>query len=420
MFMRQIARLLIAVLVLSVPVPAALMEEGDGELGVFEGEEATLPVLVIETPGGALPGDDDLNAALRYYEVGTDGALSLRFATPIEINLRGNTSRRFPKKSYRVKLVDERGDKRKLSLCGLRSDDDWILNPMYSDTSKIREAVSYWLWDAINSSAQAAQSSRMAFAEVILNGEYWGLYGVQERVDRKQVNADRRRGILYKITANERPTAAELMAWPGEEPCKGVELAFVGEDVEEAWLPAADYIALLDGGEAPGHARLSDANTVDYALWATLVQARDGHYKNQFIHAERTGGGYVLYRIPWDLNHTLGDLWNGEAPETNYLDYDITRLALDDVMEGLIASKDAALTASLRTRWRELRAGAITEENILDHARALFDGLYPAILRDGERWPECGMGEGNAANIRDIEDYVHTMLSRMDGWIEAL
>lgn len=376
----------------------------------------SLPVLCIDTEDGALPGDADARGTLRLCDAAGNACLS----TPIEINLRGNTSRRFPKKSYRVKLVDEAGEKRDLSLCGLRADDDWILNPMYSDTSKIREALSYWLWAEINSCGQAAASSRVAYAEVWLNGDYHGLYGVQERVDRKQVGADKAAGILYKVTANDRPTAGELRAWAGREPCKGVELAHAGTFVTDPWAPMADYIALLDGEAPAGSASLSLQNAADYALWSMLAQARDGHYKNQFIHCVPENGSYALYRIPWDLNHTLGDLWSGSSEATNYLSYDITQLALDDAARALLATGGGELAERMKARWAELRGGAITEENILARAHALFDALYPAIERDSRRWPACGMGEGNAANIRDIEDFFHAMLPRLDSWIDAL
>ena len=156
--------------------------------------------------------------------------------TNIEINLRGNTSRRFPKQSYRVKIVDEQGNKRNLSIAGLRADDDWILNPMYSDTSKIREAISYWLWEQINSCGQAASSTRLAFSEVFMNGEYYGLYAIQERVDRKQVNGDKKLDILYKIIANDQPSAEELAQWDKKaEVCRGIELAFACQVLQCAW-----------------------------------------------------------------------------------------------------------------------------------------------------------------------------------------
>ena len=408
---------LMAILALTLPVIGVSAQTPDAPEGEFAGgiaalfeADGALPVLEISTDDGELPGDEDASGALRAYEPG--GACAVE--TAIQIRLRGNTSRRFPKKSYRLQLVDDAGQKRDLSLCGLRSDDDWILNPLYADTSKLREALSYWLWEQVNSCGQPAASSGLAYAEVVLNGEYWGLYAVQERVDRKQVGADRQRGILYKVTANDRPTARALLDAGDADACRGIELDFAGAQVGAPWAPASDYMALLDGKAPSGSARLSRENAVDYALWSMLTQARDNHFKNMFIHCAPEGGGYTLYRIPWDLNHTLGDQWAGDSPGTNWVEYEIGDLALDDAARALLDAGDDGFRAELRVRWAELRAGPITEENILGHARALFEALYPAILRDTGRWPRCGMGEGSAANIRDIEDFVRATLVKMD------
>jgi len=380
------------------------------------GSASKLPRLEIETESGNLPGDEDASGTMRLTEVHEESTSGIE--TAIRIRLRGNTSRRFPKKSYRIKLVEVDGAKRDLALCGLRTDDDWILNPMYSDTSKIREAMAYWLWEQINSQGRVAASSRPAYVEVWLNGVYHGLYLLQERVDRKQVGADKAMGILYKANANDRPDVDRLSVAGRAETCGGLELAFTGYAVKAAWAPAADYMATLNGDTPGGGTRLSRPNAVDYALWSMLVQARDNHFKNMFIHCAWTDGGYVLYRIPWDLNHTFGDLWDGDSPETNWVTYAISAFALDDGMKALVEA-DPTLMDDMRARWAELRAGPITEERILDKAHALFESLYPAILRDTARWPACGMGEGSAANIRDIEDYIRVTLARMDGMLNS-
>lgn len=102
---------------------------------------------------------------------------------------------------------------------------------MYTDTSKIRETLAYRLWEEINSSSVFAASSRVAYCEAYINGKYWGLYGVQERIDRKQVDGDKRSGILYKIIANDRPIVEELLSCESDEICRGFELEFSGTGV---------------------------------------------------------------------------------------------------------------------------------------------------------------------------------------------
>ena len=408
---------------------APVKEEGSGwsvDLYVVNGPGyflshvalTTLPVLCVDTESGELPGREDERGFLTLYET-AGGAMRLT-QTPIEINLRGNNSRRLPKKSYRVKIVDEEGEKRDLSMGGLRSDDDWILNPMYSDTSKIREALGYWLWSEINSFPQQASSSRLVYGEVFFDGLYHGLYGLQERVDRKQVNGDKKASILYKVTTNDRPTVQELLECEDVEICKAFEVIFQGSYVIRPWIPAADYIALLDGGDAPSGSRLSLENAVDFGLWSMLCQAHDLHFKNQYVHCVPEGSGYVLYRIPWDLNNTFGDVWSGQAEEDNFTDYRITSLVMDDIFRPMVEKGDGETLAAIRSRWAQLRAGIVTEEEIITWAQRLHYVLSPAIERDNLRWPESGMGEGNAANIRDIERYIRDVLPRMDEWAASL
>ncbi len=378
-----------------------------------------LPVLDICTADGTMPDDDDKAGIMHLFEAGENGQLE-QLSVPLSIRLRGNTSRRYPKKSFRISILNEAGEKNKISIAGLRRDDDWILNPMYTDASKIREALAYSLWETMNSCGDAARCSGMAFCEVILNGEYAGLYALQERMDRKQVQADKGTGILYKVDTNVRPEQEKLLVNGKEETCAGMELVFSGSEVDEPWLPAADYIALLEGAEGPCTARLSLQNAVEFTLWAVLTQARDCHYKNQFLHCVWEKEEYVMYRIPWDVNHTFGDYWSGSAEKENYMAYSLAFPAVDDAGVVLLGGGDSAFIQALVNRWTELRAGPIQEEDLLEKANLQFQKLYPAILRDHEKWPESGMGEGNAANIRDIEYFLRENLRAMDRWIDEM
>lgn len=377
-----------------------------------------LPVLCISTETGTMPGDEDENGVLYAYSA-QNGKIVCD-SSSIEINLRGNTSKWLPKRSYRVKIVNGVGSKQNMSLCGLRSDDDWILNPMYSDTSKIREALAYQLWDQINSSGENARSSRIEYAEVLFHGEYWGLYGVQERIDRKQVDANKYAGILYKVLANERPTDEQLLACTDTVQCGGFEIKFAGEYVTDLWLPAAAYMSFLDGDGDVSGARLLLDNVIDYGLWAMLVQAHDCHFKNQFLNCVYTDDGYVMYKIPWDLNNTFGDVWLLDSQEENYTGYRLGSLVMDGAFGKLVKSEDPQVYAAIVRRYWELRKSGIDVETITASARALHEPVYAAIVRDGKRWPECGMGDGNADNIRDIETSLHDILYRMDKWVEAL
>ena len=375
-----------------------------------------LTVLSIQTDSAQDPVDDLTGGIMTVYEPGSSQVKTV----PIQIRLRGNTSRRFPKKSFRIHVVDAAGEKNHISIAGLRSDDDWILNPMYTDTSKIREMLAYELWDVMNRSGQDAASSRVAFVEILINGEYRGLYGVQERIDRKQVDADQRSGILYKFARLEEPSVQQLLDCTDPEICGGIELAFAGAGVMDPWEPAAAYMALLNGEEHTINAHVDPENLIDYGLWAMLTQAHDCHFKNQYLHCVLSTGGYTTYKIPWDVNHTFGDFWQNDAPETNYNAYGMTELTFDGLFAVLVELRDPDADAAIRNRWTQLRQTVIQEDLLVARANALFDPLFEALERDNERWPECGLGNGNAFNIRDIEAYFREILPRMDAYIGSL
>jgi len=410
--MRRSAFLAVLVLVITALLHLGLQVLPDAlaqERGALE-----LTILSIETENGQLPEDERLGGRMTVRS-------GLRTETAdVEIWLRGNTSRRFPKKSYRIAVVDEEGGKKNLSIAGLRSDDDWILNPLYTDTSKIREALAYELWDVMNSSGRNAASSRMAYAELYLNGEYWGLYGVQERIDRKQVDADRRSGILYKVSRLEKPTVQELLECERQDYCGGFELEFAGAGVSRPWDAAAAYMALLSGESHELPASVDVGNLIDYGLWAMFTQAHDCHFKNQFLNCVYDTSGYTLYKIPWDLNNTFGDIWKNDSEETNHTLFSIGDFVYDGMFEVLLSLNDPQIYGQIRSRWQQLRAAVLREEALLSRAHALYDPLYDALERDTQRWPECGMGNGNALNILDIEEYIRRTLADMDVYMEQL
>ena len=379
-----------------------------------------VPVVCITTDDSQLPGDEYSAGQINVFTAG-NGDITVS-GSDMEIKIRGNTSRWFPKKSYRIKLVDEYGGNNHMSIAGLRMDDDWILNAMYTDASKIREKLAYELWDIMNSSGDRANSSRLEHVEVFINGEYWGLYGMQERIDNKQVNGDKRADILYKIFANDMPTVEQLSVCTDRTVCGGFEVqgdTFNGT-VQQLWAPAAAFMSMLYGETVDNDCYIDVNNAVDYGLWAMCAQAFDCHFKNQFINCVYENGVYTMYKIPWDLNHTFGDVWMNDAPEVNYSGYEIGSIVMDDLFAVLIDSGDSNVIFATQSRWYKLRLGPLSDENLIGLAEDMFCDVAPAVERDSHRWPQCGMGDGNNTDVSDITGYIKYALPLVDDYVEAL
>lgn len=160
-----------------------------------------LPLLVIDTGGVAIPGNPITDE--HHQEIGfttaadgstmISGKLSVMsdekqnhhptdapdMESNIMIRVRGNSSRYFNKKSYRVKLVEDAEGlvNRDLPLLGMSKESDWALHGPFLDKTLIRN----YMW--MNISAEImGYAPEVRFCEVILNGEYQGVYLLIETI----------------------------------------------------------------------------------------------------------------------------------------------------------------------------------------------------------------------------------------------
>ena len=98
------------------------------------------------------------------------------------------------KRNYHVKLKDAEGNKLEQKFFGLRNDNSWILESCQVDMSRIRNRIVTDLWNDfstppyyIDEEPKAKTGTRGRFVELILNGEYRGIYCMTENIDRKQM-----------------------------------------------------------------------------------------------------------------------------------------------------------------------------------------------------------------------------------------
>lgn len=145
----------------------------------------TLPVMYIQTENNApvVSKDDYLNATYYVDALGITGYENIGSATvplTMEIKGRGNwTWRGFDKKPYRIKLAD------KQSLLGMKKSKHFALLA-HADDSKgfMRNAVGFELSRMLD----MAWTPEVKPVEVVLNGDYIGLYFLTETI---RVDADR-------------------------------------------------------------------------------------------------------------------------------------------------------------------------------------------------------------------------------------
>lgn len=80
--------------------------------------------------------------------------------------------------------------KNKQSVLGMRKSDSWIFYAIYSDGTKVRDKFNTELWAGIGAEDtpyNAYFGTKMKYVELVVDGEYRGLYGIFEPVDKTQL-----------------------------------------------------------------------------------------------------------------------------------------------------------------------------------------------------------------------------------------
>lgn len=158
-----------------------------------------LPLVLIETDGAEIPGlpiRDEMGEEIGYTL--TDGGEEMLRAkisvissddsnhhpsdepdleSEILIRVRGNSSRYFDKKGYLVRLINEDGDYRDEEMMGMAPHYEWAMHGPYLDKSLIRN----YMWYNIAGEFMG-YAPNVRFCEVIVNGEYQGLYVMTETI----------------------------------------------------------------------------------------------------------------------------------------------------------------------------------------------------------------------------------------------
>jgi len=162
--------------------------------------DSNLPIVVIETDGGAnIPDEPKVPGTMkiiwhqdgsRNYMTDIDNPEFLNYDGRIGIERRGSSSQTMlNKKPYAVETrEDDDITNRNVSLLGMPAENDWVLNSLAFDQTGMRDVLAYELSNRLGQYA-----SRSVYCEVVINGDYKGLYAFMEKIkpDKGRVNIEK-------------------------------------------------------------------------------------------------------------------------------------------------------------------------------------------------------------------------------------
>lgn len=398
----------------------------------------TLPILSLSE--ARLSGTTFVNALLSWNEARG------RRSVHVKARWRGDYSLSHAKRSIGLKVVDEAGKKQDIALCGLRSDNYWILDAMAIDPARMRNRVAQDLWQDIatppyytHSVKHARTASRGCLVEVFLDGSYQGVYNLCERIDREQTqvakaDANGARGCLYKADHWSRSTR-----WGGSDgrgysasPTSGSWGHWQIKYPEPSRKHQAEWGPLC---RAEQFAAESDDSTfcrevgdyfdlpvlVDYWLFIELLHATDNSGKNMYwaVYDCRQSG--KLTPIPWDLDGTFGRNWDGSrgpcAATNNYDNYLRGEGKQNYLVERLYRLDAQNWRERVRRRYAELRRGPFSADALLqrfEHYRSQLE-KSGAGERERRRWDgQGGRTPDYAGEIKYLEGWLKERLATLD------
>lgn len=386
-------------------------------------ESSNLPIVVIETAGGVGIVDapkTDATMGIIYNGEGVRNYLTDPFNEyygNIGIEIRGSSSQMFPKKSYGLETRDPQGNKFDVSMFNMAYDNDWVLYAPYSDKSLIRNVLTYKLgWD------QNRYAPRTKLCEVIINGEYVGVYVLTEKIKNKNGKVGMDELLPEDLTDNElsggyivkidKLTAGGVVAWESPYPPYSGASTVINYQMQEPEINVINPIQLnyiedyITGFETAlygsnftnptlGYRPYIDVSSfIDFMLINEMGKNVDGYRISTYLHKHRISEGGKLVAGPlWDFNLAFGNAdyclgGNTDGWEINFNQY--CSGGEDNPFWWKKFVQDPYFTNSLKCRWLELRQGPFHTDSILNYIDSLATYLDEAQTRNFQKWPVLG------------------------------
>ena len=378
---------------------------------------SNIPILTIDTDKSIIPDEPKIKAKMTLIN-NDNGGRNFADQTNIEydgycgIEIRGSSSTFFPKKGYALETWDSNGVKLNTSLLGLPVENDWILYGPYSDKSLIRNVLAFELARNIGHYA-----SRSKFCELVINGDYRGVYVLMEKIKRDKNRVDIEKitkgdnsgdeltgGYLIQIDRDDEygwysqfvpfPRATQRVYFQYREP-KGDDITTEQEEYIQNYI--YNFESAMDGEHFnhpyDGYPGLINLNSlIDLVLLNELGKNVDAYRLSTFMYKYADSKDNTLFFGPiWDFNIAFGnaDFYNGERTDG----WQILFKSADNHPAPFWFAKimkDSYFYNQLSKRWFELREKKLSDENIFGVIDSLSQFLDESSDRNFSRWKILG------------------------------
>lgn len=379
---------------------------------------SNLPIVVINTNGQAIQDDPRIVCDMGIINNGF-GLVNLitdsfnNYNGKISIEYRGSSSQWFPKKAYALETQDSIGNNNNVSILDMPVENDWILYAPYTDKSLMRNFLTFDLGRKMGN-----YSPRTVYCELVINGDYKGVYIMMEKIKRDNDRVDIARldvddlagdsltgGYIIKI---DKYTGTGGVDWLSDFPDIGggpMEIQYHYPEASVMQPQQMDYIEnFVDSFEyalaganftdsLEGYSKYIDVNSfIDLYIINELSRNIDGYRLSTYMYKDRDDNGGKLTMGPfWDYNLAYGnadycDGWNtsGWEQDGGCVDVGNNPFWFDRLLD------DTTYQNKLKCRWEYLRENSFHQDSLFNFIDSVALYLDESQQRNFQKWDILG------------------------------
>lgn len=414
---------------------------------------SNLPLISIRTNGQTIVDEPKIMAdmGIIYNGEGVRNNITDAFNHyngKIGIEIRGQSSQMFPMKSYSIELRDNAGNSTDKSLFGLPKESDWVLYAPYSDKTLMRNFLAYTM-----SREMGRWSANCRFVEVILNGNYIGIYVFMEKIKRGsgRVNISKMAatdisgdavtgGYIFSIDKEADGWFSSFAPYSTAANPR-IQFSYVYPKLSSLVVEQSVYLknyvdsfeTALSKSTITAHKDdwrkfADEASFIDFLIVNEVSRNVDGYRLSSFFYKDRNSKNGKIFAGPvWDYDLAFRNANYCKGSDVEGWAYDFNATCPDDYFQVPFwwnhFMKDKVFQENLRCRWKQLRQSSLG----MDRINHLIDSIYTltaeARQRHFQKWPTLGKyvwpnPEPIASTYNGEIDYLVKWIGDRLSWID--
>ncbi len=403
----------------------------------FSFQQSNLPIIEINTQNQVINNYTKALVEFKTFDQ-QSGVNDFLLDAPIYnakalVEWQGWSSPGLPKKNFDIDLVDASGARVDFPLFGMPAENDWVLKGEFLDRTLIKNSLVFSLFERMGHYAP-----RIRLCEVVLDGEYIGVYTLQEKVKR---NDERVKitalnpgelsppsisgGYIFEMNPtgatpdwyssyapiNDITTNYDVefkLVYPKRQTIPSVQLQYLKAytDSMEQAIAAPTY-----QDSTLGYRAFVDVYSfIDFMLLSEFSANYDTYGRSFYLVKEhQSDNGKIKAGPPWDFDRTFGYDW----PSPYGWVWDITNYYWPFPFWWSRFWSDELYRKETECRWKSYRMEVLSDGTIQQVMDSLETRIAEAVLRNDAVWKDH-----SNISYATYRDSLHSWIAQRLAWMD--